>query len=99
MKDPTQSFYIARLDKTPVATLKASALGTKIGIYAFGVLPEYRGRGLGKNFMIQTIKRLMAENWTRFALEVETTNTNAIGLYKSLGFNETTTYNYYKLEI
>jgi ribosomal protein S18 acetylase RimI-like enzyme len=99
LKDPTQSFYIARLDRTPFGTLKTFAIGNKIGIYAFGVLPKYRGRGHGKQFMTQVIKRLMSEGWTRFALEVETTNVNAIGLYKSLGFKETTTYGYYKLDI
>ncbi|HKP54781.1 MAG TPA: GNAT family N-acetyltransferase [Chloroflexia bacterium] len=99
IKDPTQSFYIARLEGMPIATLKAFALGEKIGIYAFGVLLEYRGRGLGKQFFTQTIKRLMSEGWTRFALEVETTNTNAIGLYRSCGFKVTTTYGYYRVEI
>jgi ribosomal protein S18 acetylase RimI-like enzyme len=99
LKDSTQSFYIARLDGTPIATLKAFSLGDKIGIYAFGVLPEHRGLGLGKQFMTQVIKRLMSDGWTRFALEVETNNVNAIGLYKSLGFKETTTYGYYKLEV
>jgi ribosomal protein S18 acetylase RimI-like enzyme len=49
--------------------------------------------------MTQVIKRLMSERWTRFALEVETTNVNAIGLYRSLGFKGTTTYGYYKPEI
>lgn len=99
LTDPTQSFYIASLDQIPFGTLKTFAMGNKIGIYAFGVLPDYRGRGLGKQFMTQVIKRLMSEHWTRFALEVETNNVNAIGLYRSLGFKETTTYGYYKLEI
>ena len=99
IKDPTQSFYIARFEQTPIATLKAFALDTKIGIYAFGVLPDYRGRGLGKQFLAGIIERLMSEGWTRFALEVETNNTNAIALYRSCGFKVTTTYGYYKLEL
>ncbi len=99
MQDPTQQFYIARLEQTPIATLKTLDMGTKIGIYAFGVLPEYRGRGLGKQTLTQAIKSLIAENWTRFALEVETENANAFGLYNSCGFKVTTTYGYYKLAL
>ncbi len=99
MQDPNQQFYIARLEQIPIATLKTLDMGTKIGIYAFGVLPEYRGQGLGKQTLTQAIKSLIAENWTRFALEVETENANAFGLYNSCGFKVTTTYGYYKLAL
>lgn len=99
IEDPTQQFYIASLAGTPIGTLKTFHMGTRIGIYAFGVLQDYRGLGFGKQILTETIRSLMSEGWTRFALEVETNNTNAIGLYTSCGFKETTTYEYHKLAI
>ena len=92
-------FYIGFLGQLPVTTLKAYTMDKKIGIYAFGMLPEYRGRGLGKQFFVQVIKELMSQGFTQFALEVETDNENAFGLYKSCGFRVTTTYGYYKVAI
>ena len=35
----------------------------------------------------------------RIALEVETENNHALGLYRSSGFREITTYGYYNLDI
>jgi len=92
-------YYLGRLGATPVGTLKVYRWGTKAGIYAFGVLPAYRGQGLGRAILMQTLAALPAAGMTRFALEVETDNVTAIRLYESAGFVATTTYGYYKLAL
>jgi ribosomal protein S18 acetylase RimI-like enzyme len=82
------------------------------GIYAFAVLPQYRRRGFGRQMLEQIIKEVHARNADLFlagvsrgerslgiALEVETQNENAIGLYRSCGFVEVTTYGYYNLDL
>ncbi|HUS14402.1 MAG TPA: GNAT family N-acetyltransferase [Chloroflexia bacterium] len=95
--DPDTTYYLGRLGDTPVGALKVYHWGTKAGIYAFGVLPAYRGQGLGRAILMQTLALLPAEGMTRFALEVETDNTPAVRLYESTGFVTLTTYGYYKL--
>ncbi len=82
------------------------------GIYAFAVLPRYRGRGFGRQMLEQIIKKVHARNADPFladvsrgerslgiALEVETQNEIAIGLYRSCGFVEVTTYDYYNVDL
>ncbi len=82
------------------------------GIYAFAILPRYRGRGFGRQMLEQIIKKVHARNADPFladvsrgerslgiALEVETQNEIAIGLYRSCGFVEVTTYGYYNVDL
>lgn len=100
LPDPNQRFYVARLAGVPVASLKVYPFEQDAaGIYAFGVLPEYRGRGIGRQTLTEVCRQLQAEGRTRIALEVETTNATAHALYRACGFVERTTYGYYALEL
>lgn len=51
-----------------------------------GVLPDYRGQGVGRTLMQAATNRLFAGGLDRVELEVYATNERAIGLYESLGF-------------
>ena len=51
-----------------------------------GLLPDFRGRGIGRRLMQQTIDAAFAFGLTRVELTVREGNANAIALYKSLGF-------------
>jgi ribosomal protein S18 acetylase RimI-like enzyme len=98
--DSSQRFYVARLGGEALATLKVYPYDSRTaGIYAFGVLPERRGSGIGRQVLTEICARLQAEGRTRILLEVETTNTNAHALYLSCGFEERTTYGYYALDV
>lgn len=72
------------------------------GIYTFGILPQYRRRGFGRQMLEQLIKDIQANNENskrRIALDVESENRAAISLYHSCGFQEITTYGYYNLDL
>jgi RimJ/RimL family protein N-acetyltransferase len=56
------------------------------GTLGIGLLPEFRGRGIGRQLMKQTIDAAFAFGLTRIELTVREGNVNAIALYKSLGF-------------
>ncbi|MBO0735621.1 MAG: GNAT family N-acetyltransferase [Alphaproteobacteria bacterium] len=56
------------------------------GTLGIGLLPEYRGRGIGRLLMRTTIDAAWQCGMTRIDLTVRGHNANAIGLYKSLGF-------------
>jgi ribosomal protein S18 acetylase RimI-like enzyme len=60
---------------------------------------EQRGRGFGRQMLLHTIDRLVVEKWPRILIEVATDNPNALGLYKSCGFQVTTTYGFYQLVV
>jgi RimJ/RimL family protein N-acetyltransferase len=51
-----------------------------------GLLPEFRGKGIGCNLMQRTIDAAFEYDMTRIELTVRESNVNAIALYKKLGF-------------
>jgi ribosomal protein S18 acetylase RimI-like enzyme len=57
-----------------------------VGRLGMGVLPEYRGRGLGKQLAMQTIQAARQIGMERIELEVFASNALAISLYRALGF-------------
>lgn len=56
------------------------------GTLGVGLLPEFRGKGIGRQLMQRTIDAAFAFGMTRIELTVREHNVNAIALYKSLGF-------------
>jgi ribosomal protein S18 acetylase RimI-like enzyme len=56
------------------------------GTLGVGLLPEFRGKGIGRKLMQRTIDAAFAFGLTRIELTVRESNVNAIALYKSLGF-------------
>jgi ribosomal protein S18 acetylase RimI-like enzyme len=51
-----------------------------------GLLPEYRGRGLGRRLATQAIESARQAGIERVELEVFASNQPAIALYRTLGF-------------
>jgi ribosomal protein S18 acetylase RimI-like enzyme len=96
---PLSRFYIGRAGGVAVGALKVLFIGEKAFIYGFGVLPEQRRRGFGRQILAGVIEALAAEGHTRVALEVESQNVAALSLYRSLGFSVTTTYGYHALDL
>jgi ribosomal protein S18 acetylase RimI-like enzyme len=56
------------------------------GTLGIGLLPDFRGRGIGRRLMQRTIDAAFAFGLTRIELTVREANVNAIALYQSLGF-------------
>ena len=56
------------------------------GTLGIGLLPEFRGKGIGRELMRRTIDAAFAFGLSRIELTVREGNVNAIALYKSLGF-------------
>ncbi len=97
-----ERYFLARLGSEPhepVGGFKVVIDKPKAYIYAFGVLPEYRRRGYGREILEETLSRLFAEGWTAVGLEVDDDNTPAQALYRSVGFHDVTVYGYYSLDI
>ncbi len=97
MQSSTYQYYIATLDREPIGTLNVQNLGGDAYIYGFVVRPEQRGRGYGKEILARAIADIVAERPQPIFLEVEIENDPAFGLYRSFGFEVTTTYDYYRL--
>lgn len=59
---------------------------THVGTLGMGLLPDYRGRGIGRLLIEATIVAAKAASFTRIALSVNASNLNAIRLYEKVGF-------------
>lgn len=99
-------YVLRRLDNTYIAELDGKVIG-KINITeeedsaflsGFGVLPEFRGKGYGREILGLALVEGRNIVKGKAALEVAATNRNALNLYKSYGFKEVTGYDYYKIE-
>ncbi|WP_079504668.1 GNAT family N-acetyltransferase [Mesobacillus jeotgali] len=74
-------------------------LTTKLGaIFGLGVLPEHRRKGYGRALLLLAIEKLREENAKDIMLQVAAENSNALNLYKSCGFEETSTMDYFELK-
>jgi ribosomal protein S18 acetylase RimI-like enzyme len=56
------------------------------GVLGMGVVPEYRGRGVGRALVEATLAAARSKGLARIDLEVRADNTAAIGLYHAVGF-------------
>jgi ribosomal protein S18 acetylase RimI-like enzyme len=56
------------------------------GTMGMALLPAYRGQGWGKKLLLEVMDAARAMGIWRIELEVFASNTNAIALYESLGF-------------
>jgi RimJ/RimL family protein N-acetyltransferase len=57
-----------------------------VGRLGMGLLPQYRGQGIGRRLAEKTIKTAKRIGLERIELDVYASNKPAIALYKSLGF-------------
>ncbi len=74
----------------PVGFISATRLeGRKVRIMLFGVLPQYRNMGIGKQLLDMFRMRAMLEGFVSMTLEVRTSNEAARRFYRRNGFMET----------
>lgn len=111
LREPSRQYFLATFGeeslgcREPVASLCLEYRGDETGIYSFGVLPDYRGRGYGRQIleeiilMIRRDAQARGESNPRVMLDVRTDNLPAVSLYHSCGFQIRATYDYYVLPV
>lgn len=92
------TIYLAKKDDKLIGKVQLQLANGLGGIYGLGVLPEHRGKGLGRAILLGAIEKLKAANATEIMLQVATENETALNLYKSCGFHETSVMDYFELE-
>ena len=89
--------YLLEADNILIGKVRLEIIDNIGGIYGLEELPDYRGKGYGRELLILSIKKLKESNVKIINLQVETNNKNALNLYKSCGFKENYTMDYYRL--
>jgi ribosomal protein S18 acetylase RimI-like enzyme len=90
--------YLFGTDNAVIGKVRLEITDNIGGIYGLEVLSDYRGKGYGRELLIHSINKLKESNVEAINLQVETNNKNALNLYKSCGFKENYTMNYYRLK-
>jgi ribosomal protein S18 acetylase RimI-like enzyme len=65
-------------------------------ITGLGVLPEYQGKGYGKELLYLIINKIIENKVEGICIEVESENENAFQLYKNTGFEVESAWEYYR---
>ena len=83
--DPLWQLYLGRIKGTPVATSGLFLGGGVAGIHAVTTVPEFRGRGIGS---AMTLAPLIDARRDSYEIGVLFSSEMAVGIYRSLGFQE-----------
>ena len=95
MPTPVLHANIERGEGVLLATIRGEVAGMALYVHAdpgegyvrtLAVHSAHRGQGIGAALTLRVAKRLFAEGATRIDLKTDDDNTNAIALYRSLGF-------------
>lgn len=89
--------YLAEIDGEMIGKVNVQLLDGVGGIYGLGVLPAYRGKGYGRAILTWAVEKLKESNAKEIMLQVAVKNNNALNLYKSCGFEVTSTMDYYEI--
>ncbi len=81
--------YCPSNDRPPVDCGTIQGLGPQNGLGAIqnvGVVPEHRGKGVGRALLLKALQGFRSVGLDRVYLEVTASNEPAVRLYRSLGF-------------
>lgn len=93
-RQPTARVFLAFVEDRPVgaaicfmgfSTFSARPL---LNVHDLAVLPEWRGRGVGRALLAAAERRAREEGCCKLTLEVQDDNLRARGLYESFGFSD-----------
>jgi len=87
--------YMAELNGKIIGKIHISIVDDEGFIYGFGVLPDYRGNGYGREILSLALDILKKEDVRNIFLDVDRQNKNALELYESCGFEEISVMDYY----
>lgn len=89
--------YMAEVENVIVGKVHLEKINGRGGIYGFGVVPNQRSKGYGREILLKSIEKLYEMGSGEIMLQVVIENKKALDLYYDCGFRETSTMNYYIL--
>ena len=95
LMDDSSTTYLAEIEGNIIGKIRIDTSDNEGSIYGFGVLPDFRGRGYGREILCSAIDILKKKHLDSIFLEVATENKNALGLYESCGFEQVSVMDYY----
>ena len=87
--------YMAEIDGKIIGKIHLSITNNNGFIYGFGVRPEFRGNGYGREILNLAMDIFKKKSIGDIFLDVACQNKIALGLYESCGFEEVSVMDYY----
>jgi ribosomal protein S18 acetylase RimI-like enzyme len=95
--NPHRRIFFIELQGNPIGTVRIiEGASQRADITLFCLLQPYRGRGYGKQILLSLVDLLLSEHRSPIALDVTTSNSGALALYHTCGFQEVRKDSYYK---
>lgn len=91
--------FVAKLEGKPIGMVSTGDEQGDVTIYGVGILPEYRGKGYGRQMLTLALKTLLGKGYQNIRIDVDSTNDAAHKLYSSSGFAEESTVDYYRKKL
>lgn len=79
--------YVMCRIETGIPSFRIMKIMKKGHVISFAVLPKYQRQGIGYALMQETMQAMLHYNAKECYLEVRTSNTPAINLYRKMGFD------------
>jgi ribosomal protein S18 acetylase RimI-like enzyme len=89
--------YMAEVNNEIVGKVRLTVEEGIGGIYGLGIRPQYRGKGYGREMLTLALEKLKERAVRDIMLQVEAKNKKALNIYRSCGFEETSTMDYYEI--
>lgn len=99
LESENRTQFVAKLDGKPIGMVSTGDEQGDVTIYGVGILPEYRGKGYGRQMLTLALKTILAKGCQNILIEVDSTNNVAYKLYTSSGFEEESTVDYYRKKL
>lgn len=97
LEHPDYSILLALHNDTIVGKAHIHWREENILLSDIAVSPIYQGKGFGSELIANCINLILAQGKTHIALDVETSNQNALNLYERHGFKTTSSYEYWTI--
>jgi ribosomal protein S18 acetylase RimI-like enzyme len=91
---PEAGLFVVEHDGHPVSTAICVHDGQLAGLFEIATVAALRGRGFGRRAILSALKWAHSRGARQAWLQVEAENDTALGLYRSLGFQELYRYHY-----
>ena len=96
---PNYQLFIIQLDGVTIGKAHLRLSTNQSHITDVAILPTYQGKGYGSALLHYCINYSLQNSINNIYLEVETSNSHALNLYKRLGFTITNAYNFWSTPI
>ena len=99
LQSETREQYLAVLNDEIIGLGSINQERDEASIFGFGIVPEYRGKGYGKELLHLIIDRLLQMGKTEIMLDVNSENVHALELYKKTGFQIEVAFEYFRKKV